>query len=77
VERLVGQAPARNDPQRAQGRQRRRAERNSWPAAAGLDEDELDEPGYRPFCAYRPATGTSIAPDFRPATSQGKAREIA
>ena len=62
---------------RAASAARRRAERNSWPAAAGLDEDELDEPGYRPFCGYRPATGTSIAPDFRPATSPGKAREIA
>jgi len=62
---------------RAASAARRRAERNSWPAAAGLDEDELDEPGYRPFCRYRPATGTSIAPDFRPATSPGKAREIA
>jgi hypothetical protein len=62
---------------RAASAARRRAERNSWPAAAGLDEDELDEPGYRPFCGYRPATGTSIAPDFRPASSPGKAREIA
>ena len=62
---------------RAASAARRRAERNSWPAAAGLDEDELDEPGYRPFCSYRPATGTSIAPDFRPASSRGKAREIA
>ena len=62
---------------RAASAARRRAERNSWPAAAGLDEDELDEPGYRPFCGYRPATGTSIASDFRPATSRGKAREIA
>ena len=56
---------------------RRRAEHHSWPAAAGLDEDELDEPGYRPFCRYRPATGTGIAPDFRPASSQGNAKEIA
>ena len=62
---------------RAASAARRRAERNSWPAAAGLNEDELDEPGYRPFCGYRPATGTSIAPHFRPATSPGKAREIA
>jgi hypothetical protein len=62
---------------RAASAARRRAERSSWPAAAGLDEDELDEPGYRPFCGYRPATGTSIAPDFRPASSRGKAREIA
>jgi hypothetical protein len=37
------------------------------PAAAGLDEDELDRPGYRPSCRYQPATGKSIAPDFPPA----------
>jgi hypothetical protein len=41
-----------------------RAESNDWPAAAGLDEDELDLPGYRPWCRYRPATGTGIAADF-------------
>ena len=74
-----GSSAARNDPQRAQGRQRSPpASRTPQLArAAGLDEDELDEPGYRPFCSYRPATGTSIAPDFRPARSPGKAREIA
>jgi hypothetical protein len=56
---------------------RRRAERNSWPAAAGLDEDELDEPGYRPFSRYRPATGTGTAPGFRPAAPRATTREIA
>jgi hypothetical protein len=40
------------------------AKSNDWPAAAGLDEDELDLPGYRPWCRYRPATGTGIAADF-------------
>ena len=40
---------------------------HGWPAAAGLDEDVLDEPGYRPWCRYRPATGTGTAPDFPPA----------
>ena len=43
------------------------AKSNDWPAAAGLDEDELDLPGYRPWCRYRPATGTGTAPDFPPA----------
>jgi hypothetical protein len=62
---------------RAASAARRRAERNNWPAAAGLDEDELDEPGYRPFSRYRPATGTSTAADFRPAAPRGNAREIA
>jgi len=50
---------------------RRRAERHGWPAAAALDEDELDEPGYRPFSHYRPAIGIGIAPDFRPVFRQG------
>jgi hypothetical protein len=40
------------------------AESSDWPAAAGLDEDELDLPGYRPWCRYRPAAGTGIAADF-------------
>jgi len=56
---------------------RRRAERHGWPAAAALDEDELDEPGYKPFSRYRPAMGIGIAPDFRPARRLRNAREIA
>jgi hypothetical protein len=42
------------------------AEVRGWPAAAGLDEDQLDQPGYRPWCRYRPAAGTGTAPDFPP-----------
>lgn len=42
----------------------RQAERSNWPAAAGLDEDLLDEPGYRPWSHYRPATGTGEAAPF-------------
>jgi hypothetical protein len=42
----------------------RQAERNNWPAAAGLDEDLLDEPGYRPWSHYRPAIGTGEAAPF-------------
>jgi hypothetical protein len=52
---------------RAAARALRQAARHDWPAAAGLDEDLLDEPGYRPWCRYRPATGTGTAPDFPPA----------
>ena len=49
-----------------------------WPAAAGLEEDLLDEPGYRPWCSYRPATGTGTAPDFPPARPRPQhAKEIA
>ena len=65
----MGQDPARRTPaqRRAAARALRQAERHDWPAAAGLDEDLLDEPGYRPWCRYRPATGTGTAPDFPPA----------
>jgi hypothetical protein len=62
---------------RAASAARRRAELSNWPAAAGLDEDELDEPGYRPFSRYRPATGTSTAPGFRQAPPRAATREIA
>jgi hypothetical protein len=56
---------------------RRRAECHDWPAAAALDEDELDEPGYKPFSHYRPATGIGTAADFHPADRQADARESA
>jgi hypothetical protein len=51
----------------AAARALRQAARRDWPAAAGLEEDLLDAPGYRPWCRYRPATGTGTAPDFPPA----------
>jgi len=60
--------PARTPAQRrAAAGALRQAETHDWPAAAGLEEDLLDEPGYRPWCRYRPATGTGTAPDFPPA----------
>jgi len=51
---------------RAAGAARRRAERCGWCPPLGLDEDELDEPGYRPYSRYREATGTGTAEDFTP-----------
>jgi len=71
--------PQRSPAQRRTAtRARRQAELHDWPAAAGLDEDLLDNRGYRPWCHYRPATGTGTAPDFHPhQTSQPKARHIA
>ena len=50
-----------------------------WPAAAGLDDDQLDQPGYRPWCRYRSAAGTGTAPDFPPARPRPAehARDIA
>jgi hypothetical protein len=45
---------------------RRRAHAGNWCAAAALDDDKLDTPGYRPRSSFRPATGTGIAADIRP-----------
>jgi hypothetical protein len=72
--------PPRRTPaqRRATARALRQAKSNDWPAAAGLDEDLLDEPRYRPWCRYRPATGAGTAPDFPPARPRPlDTREIA
>ena len=45
---------------------RHHAEQHGWCPPLGLDEDQLDEPGYRPYSRYRRAVGTGIAADFRP-----------
>jgi transcriptional regulator with XRE-family HTH domain len=44
---------------------RRRAVAGNWCAAAALDDDQLDTPGYRPCHGWKPATGTGTAPDIR------------
>jgi septal ring-binding cell division protein DamX len=69
---------------RAASAARRRAERNHWPCPLGLDEPDpatgdpgMDDPGYRPWRGWRPATGTGIAPDFRPPGPRQRAEEIA
>ena len=60
---------------RAVGAARRRAERCGWCPPLGLDEDELDEPGYRPYSRYREATGTGTAEEFTPrATARASRR---
>ena len=71
--------PVRTPAQRrAAARALRQAKHHGWPAAAGLEEDLLDEPGYRPWCRYRPAAGTGTAPDFPPARPRPlHAKEIA
>ena len=51
---------------RAADAARRRAKRCGWCPPLGLDEDELDEPGYRPYSRYREATGTGTAGEFTP-----------
>ena len=45
---------------------RNRAIAGNWCAAAALDDDQLDVPGYRPQQGWKPAAGTGIAPDVRP-----------
>lgn len=48
----------------AAGNARKRAACNNWPPPAGLDEDDLDRPGYQPQCGWRYARGTGIADDY-------------
>jgi plasmid maintenance system antidote protein VapI len=45
---------------------RRRAIAGNWCAGAGLDDDDLDTPGYRPASNWKHATGTGTAPDINP-----------
>ena len=42
---------------------RTRARRGRWCTGAGLDDDDMDVPGYAPRCTWRPATGTGVADD--------------
>src|SRR5260370_1375284 len=59
-------APERTRAERAAAaRARRRASAGNWCAAAALNDNQLDTPGYRPRAGYRPATGTAIAADIR------------
>ena len=60
-------APARTRFDRAAATAaRKRAIAGNWCAAAALDDDLLDIPGYRPRHGWKPATGTGVAPDVRP-----------
>ncbi len=43
---------------------RKKAIAGNWCAAAALDDDQLDVPGYRPRSRYRPAAGTGTAPEI-------------
>ena len=45
---------------------RKRAIAGNWCAAAALDDDLLDLPGYLPRQGWMPATGTGTAPDICP-----------
>ena len=56
---------------------RKRAMAGDWCAAAALDDDWLDIPGYQPEYGWKPATGTGIAPDIHPsALQQAKERHM-
>jgi hypothetical protein len=58
-------APARTRFERAAATNaRNRAMTGNWCAAAALDDDRLDLPGYRPRYGWKPATGTGVAPDI-------------
>jgi DNA-binding CsgD family transcriptional regulator len=60
-------APARTRFERAAATAaRKRAIAGNWCAAAALDDDLLDTPGYRPKAGWKPATGTGTAPDIDP-----------
>ena len=50
---------------------RKRAIAGNWCAAAALDDDQLDLPGYQPRYGWKPATGTGTASDIHlPALQQ-------
>jgi plasmid maintenance system antidote protein VapI len=60
-------APERDRAERAAATAaRRRAIAGNWCAGAGLDDDQLDTPGYKPAARWMPAAGTGIAPDISP-----------
>ena len=55
---------------------RRRAIAGNWCPGAGLDDDQLDTPGYRPKSNWKPATGTGTAPDIQPPDRPRKNRTV-
>jgi transcriptional regulator with XRE-family HTH domain len=66
-------APARTRLERAAATAaRNRAIAGNWCAAAALDDDQLDTPGYRPTAGWKPATGTGTAPDIHPPARRGR-----
>jgi plasmid maintenance system antidote protein VapI len=53
---------------------RRKATAGNWCAGAGLDDDKLDTPGYKPKSTWHPATGTGTASDITPSSKPWKNR---
>ena len=54
---------------------RRRAIAGNWCASAGLDDDQLDVPGYRCRTGWRSAIGTGIAPEIHPQAPKHQAKK--
>jgi hypothetical protein len=56
---------------RAAAAARNRAARNGWPAPMGLDDGQIDDPGYRPRAHWRPADAAcTVIPSARHASHQ-------
>jgi len=69
-------APERTKGERAAATAaRRRAIAGNWCAGAGLDDDELDTPGYKPKSKWKPARGTGVAPDINPPARPRRIRQ--
>jgi transcriptional regulator with XRE-family HTH domain len=66
-------APARTRLERvAATAARKHAIAGNWCAAAALDDDQLDIPGYRPRYGWKPATGTGTAAGIHPPARRGR-----
>jgi transcriptional regulator with XRE-family HTH domain len=69
-------APERDRHERAAATAaRRKAIAGNWCAGAGLDDDKLDIPGYKPRSKWRAAAGTGTASDITPPSRPFKARD--
>ncbi len=70
-------APTRTRGERYQAtRALQRAALENWPTPCGLDEDELDTPGYLPGCGWRPARGIGVASDFYFPAKNAEAKNV-
>jgi transcriptional regulator with XRE-family HTH domain len=70
-------APERNRSERAAATAaRRKAIAGNWCAGAGLDDDKLDTPGYKPKAKWKPAGGTGTAPDIQLPARPQKNRDV-
>jgi hypothetical protein len=58
---------------RATAAARRRAAANGWPPPMGLDDDRIDDPGYRPRSRWRPIAAACAA-RHEPRRAYGRVR---